>query len=654
MVFISKPSTVNSRSNDFSSKRVFELRRNGDLDDAYHLARELYSKTPSDPWVQRAILWCLIDYCKLAAKQNNQASLDEYLQLISDIPVPEDDDIIKENLQRITSLRDPTKQLALQARAASDREDFLEAIRLLKEAVKLNPDDSYLREQLGWNFYRQAKFLLGKGKQGLSPTKSLLVQYLHLGVTTPSRLHSLILDLAYKLAKTSDNPQEFNLAKFMNLWGLDNFQGEDFEANEYNGNTYEPLVEKTTRLALKHAISTQDRQFIELSLPLVDKAIEHSADPLWLYWMKAKALAVVERFNKAQQALIPVIKAKTSEYWVWEFLGDTHKNDDIELAISCYCKALSCNPQDMYASNLRIKLAQLLLSISEYSAAKYEIERVRKFLNESGKELSNDVELLTQSADYLSAVTKNNNSAFYQEMSAQAEDFIFADLPWESACIGETFSLPKTPHKKRTTIYTLLAGAPRPISLSLPSQSPELTGFKCGDSVAIKVQTAAENTLKILKVQKRQSDEAFDIFHEEIGIVDHVNSHKSLVHITVSKGVDFTVRENELREPLRLGDLVSVKLAQSIGKRGSSFRAAQIEKSNASIDSCKAIQHFDGECTITDNGFGFVDDDVFLPPDIVKKFQLHDGDRLSGYAVVNFNPKKQTWGLKAFRIEGRR
>ena len=42
-----------------SSQKVFQLRKSGQLVDAYNLAIKLYNQDPNDDWIQKAYAWAI-------------------------------------------------------------------------------------------------------------------------------------------------------------------------------------------------------------------------------------------------------------------------------------------------------------------------------------------------------------------------------------------------------------------------------------------------------------------------------------------------------------------------------------------------------------------------------------------------------------------
>ena len=57
------------------TKEIFRLRREGEIDQAYAMAREAMAGSFADDWDVRALSWCLVDLLKRAARQNDGVRL---------------------------------------------------------------------------------------------------------------------------------------------------------------------------------------------------------------------------------------------------------------------------------------------------------------------------------------------------------------------------------------------------------------------------------------------------------------------------------------------------------------------------------------------------------------------------------------------------
>ena len=48
---------------------------------------------------------------------------------------------------------------------------------------------------------------------------------------------------------------------------------------------------------------------------------------------------------------------------------------------------------------------------------------------------------------------------------------------------------------------------------------------------------------------------------------------------------------------------------------------------------------------------GFTDDGIFIPPPLIRKNNISDGDFVTGKAILNYNQKRSEWGWKAITID---
>lgn len=132
----------------------------------------------------------------------------------------------------------------------------------------------------------------------------------------------------------------------------------------------------------------------------------------------------------------------------------------------------------------------------------------------------------------------------------------------------------------------------------------------------------------------------------EIVAVEFVNQERRIINFVKDESTfGFFNYPEQLKTP-RIGDLLKVKLAKG---NNNYYKALHISPASSN-DICKAIKSFKGKVTVSNkNGFGFVDD-VFLYPQLMKKFNLKDGVEVSGKAIYSFDKKKNSWGWKSFWI----
>lgn len=134
---------------------------------------------------------------------------------------------------------------------------------------------------------------------------------------------------------------------------------------------------------------------------------------------------------------------------------------------------------------------------------------------------------------------------------------------------------------------------------------------------------------------------------EEIIAVEFVNREKNIVNFVVNKEKFGFFHYNPSILRPKIGDLLRVRFEKS--KDNKFYKTISVQPA-AFDDTCEAVKAFKGTLVMTNkNGFGFVDD-VFVYPQLVKKFELKDGDQIVGRAIYSYDKKKDTWGWKIFRL----
>ena len=85
-----------SEIEEYTTKKVFELRKNKQLSDAYKIASHLFTNDPNDEWTQKAYAWVLIDIIKIESTKNLELAKNFFNQLNSINFVTHDDILSKQ------------------------------------------------------------------------------------------------------------------------------------------------------------------------------------------------------------------------------------------------------------------------------------------------------------------------------------------------------------------------------------------------------------------------------------------------------------------------------------------------------------------------------------------------------------------------------
>ncbi|QDP01344.1 hypothetical protein FNC98_08355 [Thalassotalea sp. PS06] len=115
------------------------------------------------------------------------------------------------------------------------------------------------------------------------------------------------------------------------------------------------------------------------------------------------------------------------------------------------------------------------------------------------------------------------------------------------------------------------------------------------------------------------------------------------------RGVDTVIPFSKTPGRLSIGDSINAKLSKSKTKHGSKYQALTIKKSDQQPNT-NVLKEFSGEVRIS-NGLGFTSADIFIDRKLIEKYEVKDGDTVSGKAVLNYNNKRSSWGWKAIAID---
>lgn len=633
-------------SSGLTSQDVFSKRKAGQLDEAYQIATQLINISPDDEWNLRALGWCLIDLVKRESQKNNMDAVSAYLQQVNSLSFAPTDNVILEQLTFVNKLANPANRELQKAKQASKEGKHQLAINIYRQVLNEQRENEDIKTSLGWELYKVAKQQLDTDKVNVNAIKRILHDYLKLSCQRPSLLHSLILGIADKLI----NESNFNLVGFMKMWGIHNLREEDYEPykDAATGKVYPSLAAKIVQHGTKQAIEKDELALLQLFIPLIDKVLATSEEKIWLEYYKARALNALGDYQNSFDLAIRVAKQKVGDYWVWDLLGDIQVNLDVNKAFNCFCRALSSRPDEKYIANLRLKLASLMVDKGDFSAAKCEIKTVIEARNKEGWVIPEKVNEFQNQPWFDEVIATNSNVEMYNQFAKQAEEVLFHNLPWLNANLGATFSLASNPAKKRRKIYIKNSPDHLPTEVSLPEQKFPFSKAIEGASVKFKGEVdSASNRFTAYQFEER-SGEKWDVFTSSIGVIDHVNEEKKLIHVIFERNVDLVVPFARLPKKYQIGDVISAKLAKSRSKKGDKFQAMDIEATSEEPKD-SVLRLFREEVRIS-NDLGFTDTDIFIDRNLVKEFKIEDGFTVEGKAVLNFNKKHSTWGWKAIII----
>lgn len=221
---------------------ITALRHQGNLKEAYQLAKELLRQEPGE-WANMAMFWVLRDIALQSIASSSTSGIEKAQKCLDSMKSlqPEMVDSFGTGIVAIQKIQ----------KALVPNYDEL---KILVELSKTEPCQAYdkaiclggpkaenldlvLHEDFGWILYRYFKARLNELSS--LEVRGLLCDYIMLKNKRPSMLHSMILNFAISFAK---NHADFQFPAFLELWGLGNFRDEDLRESSYNGETMTSIV----------------------------------------------------------------------------------------------------------------------------------------------------------------------------------------------------------------------------------------------------------------------------------------------------------------------------------------------------------------------------------------------------------------------------
>lgn len=260
------------------SRRVFELRREGKIQEALNMALQLYQIDPEDTWNQSALAWPLIDLCKASLSQNNLGEAQKYFNQLIAIKFTSVDDIVTSQIAFLKPKIDSNYSKIQEAENWSKNGNHKLALTTMKAMFANNQLLDIHHEAYGWIMYRYIK----AEEKNVSSVeiRSLMRDYMNLSNERPSMLHSTFLNFALNFAKEH---LDFNLYSFFLLWDPKNLRSEDVRDNYKDGKTYPSLISRLFKEFIDKKAQIDSKTLFE-KIPFLSpvKIIELLREPY--YW----------------------------------------------------------------------------------------------------------------------------------------------------------------------------------------------------------------------------------------------------------------------------------------------------------------------------------------------------------------------------------
>ncbi|WP_026777257.1 hypothetical protein [Polaribacter sp. Hel_I_88] len=377
------------------AKEIKELRDSGKLEEALAMAQSELEANPENIWGKRNLAWVYYTFLK-----RDQGSQDAFLPMILkvlELKLPEDEVMFYEQICWMIGGH---------------------IFKISKS--ELSNIDKFNAVNLIFNSIKTLKFEQSKGHSFLLKS-----------------LHNAFKEVSSEGQFNSDNLL-MSSKSYLELFqwaGFESFLDEDYEPFEMNGRKIMSFVEqviigyskvllKGERINTNGFIKAINEEKTDDFLFFINSVIDnHPAFQYSLYY-KSKLLLALERFDDAKKSLIPFVKKKKNDFWVWDLLGEAYSND-ADVQVACLCKALTLNTKESFLVKVHQKLADLLVDKELYNEASAEIINSISIRQKNNWKINNELLKYTHQEWFAKDVHKNENKRFYIDQAVLAEELLY-------------------------------------------------------------------------------------------------------------------------------------------------------------------------------------------------------------------------------------
>lgn len=368
------------------AKEIKELRQAGKLEEAYAMAKAELETDLSNIWAKRNLSWVI--YAQLDALASNLDAFIEKINEVKELDLPATEEMFFENISIVIS----------------------KAARVITHEATLD----------------------------INKIHRLFDSIKELPIKRNSKWFSVLFSAMHKGMKESNRYIEF-----ADWWDFKNFSPEDFQKEKMpNGKEVMSIAEQAYIAYAKHLLPKQtqhgeiifNKEKAEEFLPVLSKIVEEYPQFQYPAYFNAKLLLALGNKDNMLESLLPFVKKKRNDFWVWEIFAEAFSRDP-EKVFACYCKALSCKSPDEMLVSLRQKMARILISRKLYNEARTEIDLLVHARTAQGFKIPTEVTIWQTMDWYKTAVQYKSNFGFYKTYMPIAEALLFNDVPEESVIV---------------------------------------------------------------------------------------------------------------------------------------------------------------------------------------------------------------------------
>ncbi len=439
-------------------KQVMEMRKSGSQAEAYEMALNDYQQAPEDIWAKRAMSWCLFDTLKANASCAQKEVFVSKLMEVKELGIPGDETMFWNNVVW------PINAIVRDC----SRERQWDELTTLFDAIKDFP------------------------------------------FVKPSKEYSVLLN-AFLTGKEDWD----GIVAFCDWWGFDNFREEDYECEVLSNGKKMPisLAESAHLAYAKALINKQDKDAIMAFIPKLQELADQNPKMQYPnYYVGKLLLATGSDKQEAVKSLLPFVRKKQSDFWVWQLLAEAFMDDD-EKYMACILRAVNCHVQEQFLVRVYLILADALRQRGYYADARFYLDKYCQIKAETQTNVSREANSMLNEAWYAEAA--GQKPSFELDYITITNELLFADTPETDAVVSFV--------NKDKKVVNVVFGKGKEGFFKYDRFIKKLNN---GDSLKIRIQeVSADGFMKVYSA--RVSDTPADSDYCKL-VIGSVSSNKSM------------------------------------------------------------------------------------------------------------------------------
>jgi tetratricopeptide (TPR) repeat protein len=391
----------------------------------------------------------------------------------------------------------------------------------------------------------------------------------------------------------------------------------------------------------------QNKEHIEWAAEFVGQHYMSFPENEWCPYYYGQLLVKTGDLERARELILPIVRRKRGEFWAWDKLAATFGPDQGEIRLACLCKALQCGVKNEgFLVKIHQKLAQIFAELERFPEAKYETERAVQIREANDWKIPQPLRNMQSASWYSDAAAATNNDDLYREYAPRAEEIIYEDLPSLPAVVVHQMRSAQN-RPGRTFIGYLHADEIKEVGIKTKLFAC-LAKAEQGRAMWVRIDSSGPKPV-VVSVKERDA-ERWDIIATQIGVVMHLNKEKGVTSVALDRNAFCLFHHDRFPEvqSIHPGTFVAVRALHD--DRRDMLRALSFEIKNETPPS-SFCREFAGHLSVKDgHSFGFADQNVYIPGELISGNGLTDGDLIKGIAVMQLNKRRNEYGWRAVAV----